>query len=93
MKRRWGKNMAGKIMRRVAELEYAPNLGVMFTIPGARCHQLKGDRSGQFAVDLVHPFRLVFRPFDDPIPLKEDGGIDVERVTSVEVIEVEDYHG
>lgn len=25
-----------------------------------RCHPLKGDRKNQYAVDLVHPYRLVF---------------------------------
>ena len=28
--------------------------------PGWRFHPLKGDRAGQYAVDLIHPWRLVF---------------------------------
>ena len=93
LKRRWGLEMARIIMRRVAELEYAPSLGVAFTIPGARCHQLKGSRAGQLAVNLRHPYRLVFRPAEDPIPVKDDGGIDLDKVTKVEILEVVDYHG
>lgn len=25
-----------------------------------RCHPLKGNRKGQYATDLVHPYRLIF---------------------------------
>ncbi len=28
--------------------------------PGWRFHRLKGDRAGQYALDLSHPYRLVF---------------------------------
>ena len=49
-------------------------------------------KKGEFAVDLKHPFRLVFHPNHEPIPLKEDGGIDLKLVTSIAIIDVEDYH-
>jgi proteic killer suppression protein len=40
-----------------------------------------------------HPFRLIFEPYHDPIPIKEDGGIDLEQVTRIRVLSIEDYHG
>ena len=55
-------------------------------------HQLKGNRDEQFAVDLVHPYRLVFEPNHDPLPRKEDGGINLEQVTAIKIMEVVDYH-
>ena len=57
-----------------------------------RRHQLSGDRESQFAVDLKHPFRLIFCPAHDPLPYKEDGGIDLIRVRTITILGVEDYH-
>ena len=79
-------------MTRLAVLSEAPTLLMVPTIPPNRCHQLHGNRAGQFAVDLVHPHRLVFAPNHDPIPVKADGGIDMEQVTAITVIEIVDYH-
>ena len=45
-----------------------------------------------FAIDLVHPFRLVFEPNHDPLPRRKDGGIDLEQVTAIKILEVVDYH-
>ncbi len=53
---------------------------------------LRGDRHGQYAVDLVNPYRLVFQPTDDPVPLKRDGGVDVDEVRAVTIIDIVDYH-
>ena len=75
------------------ELRAADTLADISTLPPARCHQLSGDRAGQFAVDVRHPFRLIFEPAHDPVPRKEDGGIDLPRVTAIRILEVTDYHG
>jgi proteic killer suppression protein len=61
-------------------------------VPG-NCHQLHADRSGDFALDLWGPYRLVFTPANDPPPESSDGGIDPSRVTQIEIKEVVDYHG
>lgn len=70
----------------------AKNLASISTEPPLRRHLLRGDRSGQFAVDLDQSRRLVFKPNHDPIILTEDGGIDVTQVTAIKIIEVIDYH-
>lgn len=44
-----------------------------------RCHLLKGKRKGQYAMDLVHPYRLIFEKID-------------EEIRIVMVIEITDYH-
>jgi len=44
------------------------------------------------AVDVVHPYRLIFDPANDPIPKKDDGGLDWTKVTAITVLAVEDYH-
>ncbi len=61
-------------------------------LPG-RCHELIGNRAGQLSLDLDHPYRLIFEPADEPIPQKDDGGLDWTMVTSVVIIGVEDTHG
>jgi len=42
---------------------------------------------------LTRNVRLVFEPADDPVPRRPDGGLDWERVTSVMIWEIGDYHG
>jgi toxin HigB-1 len=63
-----GKRMAEKIQQRLFELQAADTLADMRNLPGARCHELKGNLAGILAVDLVHPDRLVFSPDHDQDP-------------------------
>ena len=44
-----------------------------------RCHPLKGNRKGQYAMDLVHPYRLVFEKVGNEIQIAN-------------VMEIVDYH-
>ncbi len=55
-------------------------------------HELTAERKGTFAVDLIHPFRLIFKPSEKAELRKEDGGIDLEKVLSITILKVEDYH-
>src|SRR4030042_3847401 len=73
--------MAKKVNQRMMELRAASNLEVMKTIPAANCHELKGDRQGEFAVDISGNFRLIFKPDHSPVPRKEDKSIDCIKVT------------
>lgn len=60
--------------------------------PPERCHQLSGDRDEQFAVVINDQWRLVFVPKYESIPRKEDGGIELSQITTIEVILIGDYH-
>ena len=88
----YGEPRARAIMRRLAVLRAAGSLALVPTTPPERRHQLQGDRGEQFAVDLTHPYRLIFVPNHGHCPRKDDGGIDLERVTAITIIEVVDYH-
>lgn len=90
--RKYGDREARKIMARITVLSEAETLEEVPKTPPDRMHQLAGDRDEQFAVDLVQPYRLVFEPYHDPMPRREDGGIDLKRVTAIMVLEVVDYH-
>ena len=92
LKQKYGPRTGLKITDRVAHLRMAPNLANIPTVGPLRCHQLSGDRDEQFAVDLVHPFRLVFEVAHEPIPRDKFGGIDRERVIAIRIMEVIDYH-
>lgn len=77
---------------RLALLRQAANLADVPHVPPPRRHRLAGDRDGQYAVDLKQPWRLVFEPANDPLPLLEDGSVDLAAVTRVRILEVTDYH-
>jgi proteic killer suppression protein len=91
--RKYGERRAKLIIRRLAQFRGAANLAEISTLAGPRCHELTGNHKGKLSVDLDHPYRLLFVPANDPIPRKDDGGLDWTGITAIEIIEVEDTHG
>jgi len=89
--KRQGQRRARRIRARLDDLRAAANLDTMRFLPG-RCHELKGDRSGQLSLDLDHPYRLIFEPANQPVPTKPDGGLDWKAITAIRIIGVEDTH-
>ena len=91
-----GVKRAKKIRIRLAELRAAASLMDFWppkSGPG-RCHELpQGKRQGQLSVDLDHPYRLIFVPDHDPVPRREDGGLDWSQVIAIKILGVEDTHG
>lgn len=92
LRRAYGDRMAQAIMNRLAVLENARTLALVPRSKPERCHLLKSDRKGRYAVDLVHPYRLVFEPACEPVPRDADGGIDTGQVTAITIVEIVDYH-
>lgn len=84
--------MAKKVSMRLDDIRAAPNLAVLKQIPQAACHQLKGNKKGQWAVSISGNHRLIFELDHDPIPLKEDESIDEIVITDIVIIGTEDYH-
>jgi proteic killer suppression protein len=91
LRARWNPQMARVIGKRLNALKAATTLEDIRNVPG-RCHELHGNRAWELAMDLMHPLRLVFIPNNNPVPTKEDGGLDWTKVTSVKIIEICDYH-
>jgi proteic killer suppression protein len=89
---RWGFEHWTVLKRRLASLAAAPTLAEMSGLPG-NCHQLHGDRRGQFAMSLRGPYRLIFELDHNPVPELDDGGIDLANITKIIIREVADYHG
>jgi len=63
LRRRHDPQPARQLRQQLDDRRAAPALEVRRNLPG-RCHELRGDRAGQLAVDLVHPYRLIFEPAD-----------------------------
>jgi proteic killer suppression protein len=88
-KRKLGANCAKKLMSRLADIAAVTYVTQLVT---GRPHPLKGNRLGEFAVDLEGGKRLVFKPDNDPTPLTEDGSIDWSQVTAICIVFIGDYH-
>jgi proteic killer suppression protein len=86
-----GAQRAKILGRRLDQLRAAETLDVMRLLPG-RCHELTGDRRGTLSVDLDGPYRLLFEPSNEPVPIKLDGGLDWSLVTAVRILGIEDTH-
>lgn len=78
-KSEYGARMAVKIMQRINEITAAESVEEMIQFRIGRCHQLTGYRCGEYAVDLVQPYRLVFIKVQDSLQL-------------VRITEITDYH-
>ena len=94
LQKKYGKECAKKIQVRILSLIAAENLHV-FDLPKSkskskpeRCHELIGKRAGEFALDLSHPFRLIFKPNN-----QLESFTDWRLIDSITILKVEDYHG
>lgn len=79
---------ARKIVRRLNEIEAADSLGMLVQFKIGRCHPLKGDRQGQFALDVEQPLRLIIEPILECGAKWEEW----PSVRKIRVLEVTDYH-
>lgn len=60
--RKYGPQNARLIIQRLNELSAADSLETMVKYKIGRCHPLKGDLKGKYALDLDHPDRLIIQP-------------------------------
>lgn len=84
-----GAACARKLRVRLSALEAASKVTELVA---GNPHPLKGERMGQFALDLAGGWRLVFAPAHDPCPTHPDGAIDWFQVTIVCIEYIGDYH-
>ena len=80
-------DLVEKVKMRHNALEVARDMSDLVAIdPGGRWHRLSGDRAGTWAGRLSKNFRIVVRP--------DAGGVSIIKTeeTSVEVVEITDYH-
>ncbi|MCP4641714.1 MAG: hypothetical protein GY851_14825 [bacterium] len=58
--------MAPCIVMRISALKAAQSIDDLSPLPPQKCHALKGNWKGLYAMTLVEPFRLVFELIDEP---------------------------
>jgi len=90
-RKEYGQKNAKVLRRRLDDLAAAAHLFEVYALPG-KCHALKHDRAGCYAMALDGGYRLLFVCAVDPPPLKPDNTIDPLRVTAIRIVSVEDYH-
>jgi toxin HigB-1 len=56
----YGKEVARKFIQRINIIKTANDIDELMQLPGLRCHNLKGNRRGQWAVKLTGFHRLIF---------------------------------
>ncbi len=86
-----GKQRSTLLKRRLTQLSDAETLEDVRYLAG-NFHELIKNRKGQWSCDLDQPFRLVFQPQHTPIPTDKDGKYIWTEITTVEIIEIVDYH-
>ena len=91
LQKKYGQARAKLIVRRLGDLKDVNNLEEARHIPG-KCHELRENRKGQWAIALDGPWRLIFTPHNDPIPQNEHGQYIWIEIESIEVMEIVDYH-
>lgn len=89
---KFGSENGKLIMRRMQLLQASNCLNDVSPLPPTRRHELTGNKKGQFALDLKHPFRLIVEPCHDPLPKKPNHELDLTKITAIKIVDVEDYH-
>lgn len=87
-----GYNRSRLFQLRLNQLRSAQTLEDVRNLPGSY-HELTGDRKGQWACNLDQPYRLIFKPHENPIPTDDNGKYIWCEIKGVEIIEVTNYHG
>jgi len=84
--------LSKKIKQRIEQLNAADELSIVAKLPVLRLHPYKGDRLGEWSIDIQENWRICFEIDQDPIPSLEDGGVDLKKVTAIKILSVEDPH-
>ena len=78
--KKYGEEMTEKIQLRIDQISSTESVDWLIKYKVGRCHTLSGDRYGQYAIDLVQPYRLVFF-------VNKSNTIQI-----AEIVEIIDYH-
>jgi proteic killer suppression protein len=87
----YGKIRANLIKIRLEDLTNAVCLEDLRHVAG-NYHELKSNYKGYWACDLDQPYRLIFKPQEEPIPINKDGQYIWSEIFGVEITEITNYH-
>ena len=74
-----GKDMARIIHTRIDQIVAADSVETLVKYSIGRCHPLQGNRDGEYAMDLIHPYRLIFE-------------VKKAEIKIAKIMCIEDYH-
>ncbi|MBQ9763108.1 MAG: type II toxin-antitoxin system RelE/ParE family toxin [Phascolarctobacterium sp.] len=77
--KKYGEHIAYKIHQRIDSIRAFDRVEELIAHKIGRCHALQNDRKGQYAMDLEHPYRLIFSKNGNEIQI-------------VNILEIVDYH-
>lgn len=95
LERKFGQEMAKKILLRLNSLKAAESLAVFwppYTGP-ERCHELKGNLEGFYSIDLKHPYRLLITPSEQISKTEVPNEVDRWKlIKEIEIRRIENTH-
>ena len=77
--KKYNLKMTVKLYERLQQISRATSIETLIFLRLGRCHPLYGVRLGQYAMDLIHPYRLIFTQYGNTVDI-------------VEIQEIVDYH-
>lgn len=95
LERKFGHQMAKKIMSRLNSLKAAESLAVFWPPYSGpeRCHELKGNLKGFFSIDLKHPYRLLITPSERISKTTAPNEVDRWKlIKEIEIRRIENTH-
>ena len=89
LRKAFGDIIAKQVVMRLNALKAADCIEDLDPLPPTRCHPLKGDRKGQYAMNVGQPYRLIFEPLTETRIVGETGA---RPECGVRILAIEDYH-
>ncbi len=86
-----GNSRATKYHQRLDDMRDVDSFDNLRFLPG-NFHNLSGNRKGQWACSLDHPYRLIFEPAEKPLSANQHDTPILSDLKIVEILEIVDYH-
>lgn len=85
---------AKKLKQRLTLLCTAPSLFDISKLPPTRLHQYRGDREGEWSIDISPNWRLIFEIDYKAINRRKDETTETDKnlITAIRILSVEDPH-
>ncbi len=84
----FGRDRAKRIQTRLDEFAAANTLQQIPSDPPPRCHRLRNNLEGKFAVDVSKNFRIIFEGYDKNDQLS----VEKLQIVTIQILEITDYH-
>ena len=91
--KKYGDDVAKKLMQRMNEINQAESIGALKrNVLASRPHFLKGKRKKDLSIVIKGKWRIITRPNMDENEYIINGSINMNKITKIEIIKIEDYH-